>query len=39
VKSNYCQSKIRDMNSYDNQIDSKKREIEGVKARIAAIRK
>ena len=39
VKSNYRQSKIRDMNSYDNQIASKKRDIEGVKARIAAIRK
>ena len=38
VKSNYCQSKIREMNSYDNQIASKKRDIEGVKARIAAIR-
>ena len=39
VKSNYRQSKIREMNSYDNQIASKKRDIEGVKARIAAIRK
>jgi hypothetical protein len=38
VKSNYRQSKIREMNSYDNQIASKKRDIEGVKARIAAIR-
>lgn len=38
VKSNYRQSKIREMNSYDNQIASKKRDIEGIKARIAAIR-
>ena len=38
VKRNYRQSKIREMNSYDNQIASKKRDIEGVKARIAAIR-
>jgi hypothetical protein len=39
TKSNYRQSKIREMNSYDNQIASKKREIEGVKTRIAAIKK
>ncbi len=39
TKSNYRQSKIREMNSYDNQIASKKREIEGVKVRIATIKK
>ena len=39
AKSNYRQSKIREMNSYDNQIASKKRELESVKVRIAAIKK
>ncbi len=39
TKSNYRQSKIREMNSYDNQIASKKREIEVVKVRIASIKK
>ncbi len=39
AKGRYKESKIREMNSYDNQIASKKRDIEGVKVRIATIKK
>ena len=39
VKGRYKESKIRELNSYDNQIASKKRDIEGVKLRIATIKK
>ena len=39
AKGRFKESKIREMNSYDNQIASKKRDIEGVKVRIATIKK
>ena len=39
IKGRFRESKIRDMNSYDNQIASVKRIIEGMKARKIAIKK
>lgn len=38
TKARYRESKIRETNNYDNQIVSKKRDIEGVKTRIQAIK-